>query len=68
MFPGLVMNILGGVIYTYVKQLERGRQAGRRASQMAEVEAGRAGEAREGRGKLPDSMTQAQPRPWPSAQ
>ena len=49
MFPGLVMNILGGVIYTYVKQLERGRQAGRRASQMAEVEAGRAGEAREGR-------------------
>ena len=48
------MNILGGVIYTYVKQLERGRQAGRRASQMAEVEAGRAGEveARGGQGEV----------------
>lgn len=54
LFAGLVMNILGGVIYTYVKQLERGRQAGRRASQMAEVEAGRAGEveARGGQGEV----------------
>ena len=40
-FPGLVMNILGGIIYTYVKQKEKGRV--RRVGSLGEVEAGRKG-------------------------
>jgi hypothetical protein len=34
------MNIMGGIIFTYVKQLEKSRVAARKASQMGEVEAG----------------------------
>lgn len=33
---GLIMNILGGVIFTYVKQLEKGRLVGRRSSKLVE--------------------------------
>merc|ERR1719427_843220 len=36
---GLVMNIMGGIIYTYVKQKEKGRV--RRVGSLGEVEAGR---------------------------
>jgi len=38
---GLVMNIMGGIIYTYVKQLEKGRDKNRRTSKLGEVEVGR---------------------------
>jgi len=33
---GLVMNILGGVIYTYVKQFEKSKQIARRSSKLVE--------------------------------
>jgi len=33
---GLVMNILGGIIYTYVKQFEKNKLAARRASKLLE--------------------------------
>jgi hypothetical protein len=47
------MNIMGGVIFTYVKQLEKSRAAARKASQMGEVEAGRkAGLAARGYGPV----------------
>jgi len=38
---GLVMNIMGGIIFTYVKQLEKGREVTRKASKLKEVETGR---------------------------
>ena len=44
-FSGLVMNILGGIIYTYVKQKEKGRV--RRVGSLGEVEAGRKGGLKE---------------------
>jgi len=37
---GLVMNIMGGIIYTYVKQL-KGQAASRRTNKLVEVEVGR---------------------------
>ena len=36
------MNVMGGVIFTYVKQLEKRRGAVRKASRLGEVEAGKA--------------------------